>query len=164
LLTVGHSNHTVERLLSLLAEHRVQVLVDVRSAPYARYATQFNREQLQPAVTAAGLTYLFMGEELGGRQLGGIISKDKRLEKYAEVAAAPGFRRGIERLLKGAQTYRIALLCAEEDPTECHRRIWVTQALLDAGADVAHLRGDGRVDADSALKQHEGYQLDLFEG
>jgi uncharacterized protein (DUF488 family) len=162
LLTVGHSNHTVERLIELLLLHGVQVLVDVRSQPYSRYATQFNREQLQPTVTAAGLQYLFMGEELGGRQLGRIISTDKRLEAYEQVAASPGFRGGIERVLKGAQTYRIALLCAEEDPTECHRRVWVTRALVEAGADVAHLRGDGRVDADSLLKQLDGYQLDLF--
>ena len=164
LLTVGHSNHTVERLLSLLELHGVQVLVDVRSQPYSRFATQFNREQLIPHVTEAGLQYLFMGEELGGRQLGRIISTDKRLEAYEQVAASTNFRRGIERLLTGAQTYRIALLCAEEDPTECHRRVWVTRALLEAGAEVAHLRGGGRLDEDSALKQYEGYQLDLFEG
>ncbi|MGE3272600.1 MAG: DUF488 family protein [Chloroflexota bacterium] len=163
ILTVGHSNHTVERLLSLLASHDVQVLVDVRSQPYSRFATQFNREQLEPAVSAADLRYLFMGDELGGRQLGGIISTDKRLEKYDEVAASPGFRRGIQRVLKGAETYRIALLCAEEDPTECHRRVWVTRALMEAGANVAHLRGDGRLDPDSALKQHGGFQLDLFD-
>lgn len=162
LLTVGHSNHTVERLIELLLQHGVQVLVDVRSQPYSRFAAQFNREQLQPTVTAAGLQYLFMGEELGGRQLGRIISTDKRLEAYEQVATTPGFRSGIERVLKGAQMYRIALLCAEEDPTECHRRVWVTRALTEAGADVAHLRGNGRVDADSALKQHGGFQLDLF--
>lgn len=161
-LTVGHSNHTVERLIELLQLHGVQVLVDVRSQPYARYSTQFNREQLQPHVAAAGLQYLFMGEELGGRQLGKIISTDKRLEAYEQVAASSGFRGGIQRVLKGAHTYRIALLCAEEDPTECHRRVWVTRALMEAGADVAHLRGDGRLDADSALKQHGGFQLDLF--
>ncbi|MCC7372162.1 MAG: DUF488 domain-containing protein [Chloroflexi bacterium] len=166
ILTVGHSNHPVERLLALLQQHGIQVLVDVRSQPYSRFATQFNRETLDPTVTAAGLRYLFMGEELGGRQLGRIISTPERIEAYPQVAAASGFQHGIERILTGAQAYRIALLCAEEDPTECHRRVWVTRALLERGAEVAHLRGDGHIDPDSALKGLEppaGHQLGLFD-
>jgi len=166
-LTVGHSNHTAERLIELLRLHAVEVLVDVRSQPYSRFASQFNREQLEPTVTDADLRYLYMGEELGGRQLGRIISTPERLEAYEQVAASAGFQRGIERVLTGAQTFRIALLCAEEDPTECHRRVWVTRALREAGADVAHVRGDGRLDPDDRLKRMEppaGHQLDLFDG
>ena len=170
LLTVGHSNHTAERLVELLALHGVQVLVDVRSQPYSRYAPRFNREQLEPAVTQAGLRYLFMGEELGGRQLGRIVSLQERLAAYDQVVAALPFQRGIERLLAGAETYVVALLCAEEDPTECHRRVWVTRALREAGAEVAHIRAVGpnesRLDPDDRLKRLEppaGHQLGLFD-
>jgi uncharacterized protein (DUF488 family) len=166
ILTVGHSNHPTERLLSLLRQHGVQVLADVRSQPYSRFAHQFNRELLQASVTNAGLQYLFMGEELGGRQLGKIASLQERLAAYERVAALPAFQRGIERLLDGARTYRFALLCAEEDPTECHRRVWVARALRERGAEVLHIRGDGRLDADTALRRLEppaGRQLGLFE-
>ena len=162
ILTIGHSNHPVERLVALLQQHGVQVLVDVRSQPYSRFAHQFNRENLEPVVTNAGLQYLFMGEELGGRQLGKIADHQERLAAYDRIAALPAFQRGIERVLTGAQEYRIALLCAEEDPTECHRRVWVTRALRERGAEVEHLRGDGHVDPEDALGEI-GLQLGLFD-
>src|SRR5215212_4547856 len=152
-LTIGHSNHTVERLLGLLRQHGVEALADVRSQPYSRFAHQFNRELLQSDVTKAGLRYLFMGEELGGRQLGKIVALDERLAAYDRISALPAFQQGIGRLVAGARTHRIALLCAEEDPTECHRRVWVARALRENGAEVAHIRRDGRLDPDDALKR-----------
>jgi uncharacterized protein (DUF488 family) len=166
LYTVGHSNHTTARLLDLLALHAIQVVVDVRSAPYSRFAPQFNRESLEPTITHANLRYLFMGEELGGRQLGKIVSLAERLAAYEQVEANPAFQAGIGRLLRGAADYAIALLCAEEDPTECHRRVWVARALRERGADVQHIRSDGRLDADTALRRLEppaGRQLGLFD-
>ena len=167
ILTVGHSNQPTEHLVGLLQQHAVEVVVDVRSQPYSRYATQFNRESLEPVITQAGLRYLFLGEELGGRQLGKIPTLDERLARADEVAQLPAFQRGIERVLNGAPRFRIALLCAEEDPTECHRRLWVGRALQARGASVEHIRGDGRLDADDALKRlapPAGQQLTLLEG
>src|SRR5688572_14810967 len=89
ILTVGHSNHATERLLLLLRLHGVQIVADVRSQPYSRFAHQFNRELLDPAVTNAGFRYLFLGEELGGRQLGRIVSLQERLAAYEQVASSP---------------------------------------------------------------------------
>jgi uncharacterized protein (DUF488 family) len=166
LYTVGHSNHTTARLLELLALHEIEAVVDVRSAPYSRFAPHFNRESLEPTITHAKLRYLFMGEELGGRQLGKIVSLAERLAAYEQVAANPAFQTGIGRLLRGATEYAIVLLCAEEDPTECHRRVWVARALRERGADVQHIRGDGHLDADAALRRLEppaGRQLGLFD-
>jgi uncharacterized protein (DUF488 family) len=166
ILTIGHSNHPVERLLALLRQHGVRVLADVRSQPYSRFAHQFNRENLQPAVTNAGLLYLFMGEELGGRQLGTIAALQDRLAAYERVSAAPRFQQGLMRLLAEAENNAVAVLCAEEDPTECHRRVWVARALRERGACVSHIRGDGRLDPDEALRRVEppaGRQLGLFD-
>ena len=166
ILTIGHSNHTIERLVELLRQHGVTVLADVRSQPYSRYAHQFNREILQTVVTNAGLQYLFLGEELGGRQIGKIAALQDRLAAYERVSAAPTFQRGLARLVEEAQHNTVAILCAEEDPTECHRRVWVARALRERGADVAHVRGDGRLDADEALRRlapPAGHQLDLFD-
>jgi uncharacterized protein (DUF488 family) len=165
-LTVGHSNHRVERLLELLHQHGVTLLVDVRSQPYSRFAHQFNRENLLPAVTNAGLRYLFHGEELGGRQLGRITVLQDRLAAYARLAEAPQFQRGLDRVLAETESATVALLCAEEDPTECHRRVWVARGLHERGATVQHIRGDGRLDADEALRRLDppaGHQLGLFD-
>jgi uncharacterized protein (DUF488 family) len=165
-LTVGHSNHPVDRLIELLRLHGVTLLVDVRSQPYSRFAHQFNRESLQPVVTNAELRYLFLGEELGGRQLGRITVLQERLAAYERLAEAPQFQRGLDQVLAEAATGTVALLCAEEDPTECHRRVWVARGLRERGAAVQHIRGDGRLDADEALRRLEppaGHQLGLFD-
>ena len=166
LLTVGHSNHSVERLVALLRQHGVTIIADVRSQPYSRFAPQFNRELLAPAVTNAGLRYLFLGEELGGRQIGKITALRDRLAAYDQVSTAEGFQHGLALLLGLAERANIAVLCAEEDPTECHRRVWVARALRERGAEIRHIRGDGHLDADSSLRRLEppaGRQLSLFD-
>jgi hypothetical protein len=53
--TIGHSNHTLDHFLSLLQAHGVQVVVDARSQPYSKYATQFDHERLKAALTQAGV-------------------------------------------------------------------------------------------------------------
>jgi uncharacterized protein (DUF488 family) len=165
-LTVGHSTHPAVRLLELLQLHAVSLLADVRSQPYSRFAHQFNRENLQPVVTNAGLRYLFLGEELGGRQLGKITVLQERLAAYDRLAGSAQFQRGLDRVLREAEAGTVAILCAEEDPTECHRRVWVARGLRERGASVKHIRGDGHVDADEALRRLEppaGHQLGLFD-
>jgi uncharacterized protein (DUF488 family) len=166
IFTVGHSSHSVERLVALLRQHGDGVLADVRSQPYSRFASQFNRELLAPSVTNAGLRYLFLGEELGGRQLGKITALADRLAAYEQVSASPRFQEGLALVLATAKHKRVAILCAEEDPTECHRRVWVARALQERGATVQHIRGDGRLDADTSLRRlgpPAGQQLSLFD-
>src|SRR5689334_22649084 len=67
LFTVGHSNHSLEDFLKLLSRHAIEVLVDTRSHPYSQYVTHFNREELTAALKHAGIKYLYLGRELGGR-------------------------------------------------------------------------------------------------
>ena len=76
ILTIGHSNHQIESLIALLKMHAVQVVADVRSSPYSRYHSQFNRGQIEGPLSNAGMTYEFFGDELGGAALGaGLLSQ-----------------------------------------------------------------------------------------
>src|SRR5471030_2162152 len=59
-LTIGHSNHTIERFIELLCQHRVTAVADVRSAPYSQIHTQFNREPLAAALKQDGIGYSFL--------------------------------------------------------------------------------------------------------
>lgn len=147
--TVGHSNHAQEDFLTLLREHGIEALADVRSAPYSRYAAQFDKDQLRDAVSAAGIRYLYLGAELGGRPDGEeFYGEDGRVD-YARVAQSRGFRVGIGRLETGIAEYRVALMCSEEDPAACHRRLLVGRALERRGASMLHIRGDGSVQAET---------------
>ena len=158
LYTIGHSNHAQEAFLSLLRLHEIEVLIDTRSAPYSRFAPQFNKEALRDAVLGQGIKYGFYGKELGGRPEGGEFYDAQGHVLYGEVARSPLFQEALARLVQGAKTYRVALLCSEEDPNVCHRRLLITRVLDGLGVEVAHIRGDGRLEAECELRTAEARQ------
>ncbi len=124
-LTIGHSNHTVEHFLGLLRAHGIQVVVDERSQPYSKYATQFDQDLLKPALQNAGFRYLYLGRELGGRPEGDEFYDAEGHVLYDRVAATSLFQEGLKRLERGIREYNVAMLCAEENPAGCHRRLLV---------------------------------------
>jgi uncharacterized protein (DUF488 family) len=163
--TVGHSNHTVEHFLSLLRSQGVQVVVDTRSQPYSKYATQFDHDALKLALQEAGIRYLYLGRELGGRPEGDEFYDDEGHVLYDRVAATCLFQEGLSRLERGIREYNVAMLCAEENPAECHRRLLVGRVLLDRGIRVEHIRGDGRIESEeevAAQSDPDRDQLSLF--
>lgn len=159
--TIGHSTHSMGSFLALLGGHQIEVLADVRSAPYSGYVPRFDKDRLRDAARAAGIGYLYLGAELGGRPDGEeFYHADGRVD-YARVAASRAFRVGIARLETGIAEYRVALMCSEEDPAACHRRLLVARALERRGASVLHIRGDGSVQAE-VPNEPAMHQLALF--
>lgn len=153
LWTVGHSNRSLERFLDLLREHRIDVLVDVRSAPFSRYSTQFNKAPLERAVRGAGISYLFMGQELGGRPRSDDGYDEEGHARYDLMAKAPPFREGMDRLRDGIEQYRVAIMCSEENPEHCHRRLLVGKVLTaDDAYELHHIRGDGDVEIETTVE------------
>ena len=144
--TIGHSNHPIERLVALLQQHQIEALADVRSNPYSRFNPQFNREKLQASLAAAGIKYVFLGEELGARSKDPACYDESGRVSYAKLAATPLFRRGIHRLETGMQQHRIAIMCAERNPLECHRTILVSRNLEKIGIPVTHILHDGSLE------------------
>jgi uncharacterized protein (DUF488 family) len=157
--TVGHSSHPAEHFLALLAQHRIAVVVDTRSSPYSRYTPHFDRESLKPLLASASIRYLFLGDVVGGRpREESCYDSDGRV-LYSRVAELPSFREAIERLERGACDHRIALLCAEEDPAHCHRRLLVSRVLIERGATIQHIRGDGALQTDDEITARSGKPL-----
>jgi uncharacterized protein (DUF488 family) len=156
IFTIGHSNHTEEVFLDLLTRHRIDVLADVRSHPYSRYNPHFNRESLQQAVKAAGVRYLFLGEQLGGRPDDPQSYDPAGHVLYWRVAESPVFLEGIERLERGRAEYRVALMCSEEDPAVCHRYLLVSRVLTQRGVGVEHIRGDGAAQSQRDVDRASG--------
>lgn len=123
-LTIGHSNHPIERFIGLLKQDGVTAVADVRSAPFSRHNPQFNKDSLQQSLSEAGIAYIFLGKELGARSNDRSCYEDGRVQ-YERLARTDLFLDGIERVRKGAEQYRIALMCAEKEPLECHRTLLV---------------------------------------
>jgi uncharacterized protein (DUF488 family) len=146
LFSIGHSHHEVEFFLDLLAEAGVEAIADVRSSPYSRRLPQYNRPDLEHVLKSSGIVYVFMGDQLGGRPEGAALYDDEGRVDYWKVRETDLFRRGLDRLEAARQKFRTALLCAEEDPLDCHRGLMIAPALAGRGVLTAHLRGDGNIE------------------
>lgn len=146
IFTVGHSTHTQEEFEELLMRHEISAVVDVRSAPFSRFNPQFNRGVLDRNLKERGIAYVFLGRELGARSDDPGCYEDGRVQ-YARLAKTELFQRGIDRVLLRAETHRIALMCAEKEPLECHRTLLVARVLVEQGVDVEHILGDGSLES-----------------
>ena len=155
IFSIGHSNHSLETFLGLLKTHQIEVLVDARSHPYSKYASHFDLQALKAAVTNAGIKYLFLGKELGGRPEGAEFYDADGHVLYSRVAESPTFLNGIRRLEKGVEQFKVAILCSEENPAQCHRRLLVGHVLAGRGVALDHIRGDGRIQSETELISEE---------
>ncbi len=160
LYTIGHSNIDTDDLIKLLRQENIEVLVDVRSSPYSKYAAQFNKEHLIKVLEVSGIKYVFMGDLLGGRPDDkSCYINDK--PNYDLIRQKDFYQRGLERLMKGIAQYRVAIMCSEEDPYKCHRTKLIAKDLHKMGVEILHIRGDGKTQKDECLKK-DAIQESLF--
>ncbi|MDX2144044.1 MAG: DUF488 domain-containing protein [Rhodospirillaceae bacterium] len=145
IFTIGHSNHPLATFVDLVRTAGVTAIADVRSTPYSRRQPQFNREPLARALKAAGVVYVYLGHALGGHPKDPGLMIGARPD-YEHMAAAPAFCEGLGRVMEGAKSYTIALMCAEREPLDCHRCVLVARALAARGTDIRHVLADGRVE------------------
>ena len=167
LFTIGHSNHSVFDFLRLLRSQDITAVVDVRSHPASRFHPQFNREVLAADLKKTKIAYVFLGVELGARRVETTCYVNDRAD-YGLIAGLPIFQDGLQRLREGMGKYRIALMCAERDPIDCHRAILVCRHLRRESIAIRHIREDGRLETHEALEERlmEILKLepDLFDG
>ena len=167
IFTVGHSTHEIEKFIGLLKMHAITAICDVRSSPYSRFNPQYNREALKASLLENDIKYVFLGEELGARSDDPACYCNGKVQ-YDRLAKTALFQEGLERLLKGAQDYNIALVCAEKDPLECHRTILVAREVENQGGVVSHILENGAIEThDEAMARlikqiNAGQDHDLF--
>ncbi|HOC61297.1 MAG TPA: DUF488 domain-containing protein [Smithellaceae bacterium] len=152
LFTIGHSVHTVEEFLGLLTRHAINALCDVRSSPYSRYSPQFNRELLREEVLKHGVAYIYLGDELGPRSSDPSCYENGKVQ-YQRLVEKESFQQGLNRLRKGMETYRVALMCAEKDPLTCHRMILICRQLRGNDIQIRHILEDGSLEDNNETEQ-----------
>jgi uncharacterized protein (DUF488 family) len=143
--TIGHSNHAIEAFINLFITHNIETVIDVRSWPRSRRLPHFNRAALEQSLRAANINYLWFGKELGGKA-GGNENPEAFHARIGEVA----------------QTQQAAIMCAEEDPLRCHRKLLLAKPLIAEGVELLHIRGVGSVITDEALSADKDAQLSPF--
>jgi len=150
LYTVGHSTQEFESFLSLLKQHDIQAIADVRSSPYSQRFPQFNREQLKNHLNQHNIQYVFLGEELGARRDEPCCYVGTRAD-YDLIAHTSLFKKGLNRIQQGLGRMRISLMCAEKDPMDCHRTILVSRH-AQLFTPVTHILNDGSLESHTELE------------
>jgi len=140
LYTIGHSTHPIELFINILQNKGINVIIDVRSTPYSKYADQYNKDRLKDTLTQYNITYIYMGEQLGARYNDkSLLFNDGKVD-FGKVEKSEKFQEGINRiddgLLKG---YTIALMCTEKNPLECHRFSMISHYLAEKGYEILHI-------------------------
>ena len=166
--TLGHSRHSLDAFIGLLRQNRIERVVDVRGQPYSRHNPQFNREHLSRCLEESGIDYTWSGRHLSGRPRAARYYSPQGNVLWDKLMASSDLRAVLDSIVAEVRVRRIALVCAEEDPTRCHRRFLLTPLLVRRGIEVLHIRGDGRTEPESELAEREvsagaSRQRDLFQ-
>ena len=158
--TIGCSTNTLERFLELLKMHNINCIVDVRSTPFSKYTSQFNREGLQSYLKKQNILYIWMGKEFGARRDNKELYSIQGYLDFEKVIKDDEFLGGVDRIRNGiSKGYRICLMCTEKDPIDCHRTILVSKGLDDNDIEVNHILQDGKL---VNKKQIDERLLDMY--
>lgn len=149
--SIGHSNHSLDDFLALIAGAGVEMIADIRTTPYSRRQPQFDKPALARRLAEAGIAYLFLGRELGGRPSDPVLYTDGAAD-FERMAETGIFRYGIAQIKSEAEWLRLCLMCAEKDPLDCHRTLLVGRALYAEGVEVIHILADGRRISHTAIE------------
>lgn len=144
--TVGHGLLPLDALIANLATHQIEAVVDVRSQPFSGRAPQFNREALQASLDRAGIVYVWMGQSLGGRP-SDELRTDSGAPDYERMSREPATAAALDKVVEAAVRRRVALLCSEGRPEECHRTRMLEPELERRGVAVEHILPDGTLAA-----------------
>ena len=126
--TIGHSNRTFKEFLEVLEAYKIKILVDIRRFPISKKFPHFNKENLEKALPAIGISYIYLGKELGGFRKGG----------YQAYMETKEFKEGLEKLLTFALKARTAIMCTEKYFGKCHRR-YISNELAKLGYKLIHI-------------------------
>jgi uncharacterized protein (DUF488 family) len=164
IFTIGYGNRPVEELIALLQHYKIEYLVDIRSQPYSRYHPDFSKAALEAKIKQQGLRYLFMGDKLGGRPEDADCYVNGKVD-YAVLRAKPFYQQGVQRISTARERgARMALLCSEQKPQECHRGKLIGPTLREQGIEVAHIDEEGKLKSQEEVDLLlTGGQLSLFD-
>lgn len=155
--TIGYAAYPdIRNMFAVLKGLDVDAVIDIRSSPWSKTYTAYDKPSLMEACKKNGIHYRHYSREFGARQRNREYSVDGQVN-FERFAQSDQFREGLERVLKSSKEgYTLCLLCAEKDPIICHRSILIGRALHESGAEVLHVTAAG-------LESHEHLENRLVE-
>lgn len=175
LFTIGHSTHTQEYFLGLLKQHNIDYVLDVRSSPFSKFASWFNKDAIEDYLKKNNIVYCPMGKFFGARPTDRTLYCAEGYLDFEKTRASELFKKGLDNVMLGlASGHNIALMCTEKDPFDCHRTIMVSRGFELNGVSVQHIHADGNLETQDEinirlldnLEKKENvdiHQISLFE-
>ena len=146
IFTIGHSTRKIDDFISLLKNYHINTLIDVRTVPYSRFNPQYRQVNLIRSLKDAGINYLFLGVELGGKPKNSSLYENGK-PNYTAIKQTPGFAIGMEKVLKLVeQNIKVTLMCSEGDQNHCHRKHLISDELVKFGIIVLHINKSGGIE------------------
>jgi uncharacterized protein (DUF488 family) len=149
IFSIGHGNRTPDAFLTLLKNHGIEYLIDVRSQPYSKFNPQYNQNELKTFLENNGVKYVFMGDSIGGRP-------DKTKHKicyhedgkvdYEMIRTQEFFKIGLGRLKTAYEKgVKVVMMCSESNPCECHRSKLIGRELDAENIPLKHIDEKGKL-------------------
>jgi len=168
-VTIGHGRLDLQVFIRTLLRYKVNCIVDVRSTPYSKYSSQYNKEVFSTALAKHDISYKWLGNSLGGRPNDDSVYDEKGIVDYEKLVKTEVFLSGLKELEEMSLKHNIAIMCSEQDPIKCHRFLAISRELARREYRVLHIK-DFNIRAkqaqleDDLVSIHFGsnVQLDLF--
>ena len=143
--TIGYGNRPVQSFIQLLKKYEIEILIDIRSSPFSRFNPDYRIQNLEVHLVNNEIRYLFLGKELGGKPTDLTCYTNGQVD-YAKIMMKQLFHDGIEEVISLRKSgFRIALMCAEQSPMDCHRKWLVGDYLEDKGFQMTHIDKNGEI-------------------
>jgi uncharacterized protein (DUF488 family) len=159
LFTIGYSKHSLESFLATIQKYKINAIVDVRSIPFSKFKPEFNKDTLNNYLKSNNIEYVFLGNECGARFDDPSCYRNGKTD-YKLIANHKKFQDGLHRIQEGSKKYKIAIMCAEKDPINCHRMILICRNLKDTGIKIFHVLDTDEIESQF---QSEKRLLKLFK-
>ena len=143
--TIGYGNRNIQTFIQLLKKYQIYILIDVRTTPFSRYQPDYRSQKLELHLINDNIRYLFLGHELGGKPSDATCYIDGKVD-YAKISSKLFFLKGIEEVTcLSSEGYTVALMCAEQSPFGCHRKLLISDYLEEYGHEILHIDKDGSI-------------------
>jgi uncharacterized protein (DUF488 family) len=152
IFTIGHSNLDISDFINLLLANKIELVVDVRSAPYSKLYPHFNRNPLEVSLTKNSIKYIFLGDSVGGRS-NNIKDYSKGRVMYKKIAEKKEYISSINTIIQNSSKYKIVLMCSEKEPLECHRTLLISRSIETHMVKILHIHREGQIESQSEAIQ-----------
>lgn len=138
--SIGHGNKNIEQFIDELKVYNIEYLVDVRTTPYSKWNPHFNKNDLIYKLKENDIGYIFLGDKIGGLPSDkSCYTEDGKID-YILLKDKEFFKEGLDRLINAnTKNIKVATMCSETKPEECHRSKLIGKELLLLDIDMKHI-------------------------